>query len=87
LIQLRTWQFIPEDSELHTRRRDNLKSHTFTAHVKLSKKKNWIWKHVQTSVSHWQTTYTLWEMISNDLKTYEKTSSPILSTKKPSPAS
>jgi hypothetical protein len=27
-IQLRTWQYIPEDSELHTRRRENLKSHT-----------------------------------------------------------
>jgi hypothetical protein len=26
-IQLRTWQYIPEDSELHTRRHDNLKSH------------------------------------------------------------
>jgi hypothetical protein len=27
-IQLRTRQYIPEDSELHTRRRENLKSHT-----------------------------------------------------------
>jgi hypothetical protein len=26
-IQLRTWQYIPEDSELHTRHRENLKSH------------------------------------------------------------
>jgi hypothetical protein len=26
-IQLRTRQYIPEDAELHTRRRDNLKSH------------------------------------------------------------
>jgi hypothetical protein len=26
-IQLRTWQYIPEDSELHTRRREKLKSH------------------------------------------------------------
>jgi hypothetical protein len=26
-IQLRTLQCIPEDSELHTRRRENLKSH------------------------------------------------------------
>jgi hypothetical protein len=26
-IQLRTWQYIPEDSELHTRCRENLKSH------------------------------------------------------------
>jgi hypothetical protein len=26
-IQLRTRQYIPEDSELHTRRRENLKSH------------------------------------------------------------
>jgi hypothetical protein len=26
-IQLRTWQYIPEDSELHTRRHENLKSH------------------------------------------------------------
>jgi hypothetical protein len=25
--QLRTWQYIPEDSELHTHRRENLKSH------------------------------------------------------------
>jgi hypothetical protein len=27
-IQLRTRQYIPEDSELHTRRHENLKSHT-----------------------------------------------------------
>jgi hypothetical protein len=27
-IQLRTQQYIPEDSELHTRRRENFKSHT-----------------------------------------------------------
>jgi hypothetical protein len=26
-IQLRTWQYIPKDSELHTRRRENLKCH------------------------------------------------------------
>jgi hypothetical protein len=26
-IQLRTWQYIPEDFEFHTRRRENLKSH------------------------------------------------------------
>jgi hypothetical protein len=26
-IQLRTQQYIPEDSELHTRSRENLKSH------------------------------------------------------------
>jgi hypothetical protein len=26
-IQLRTWQYIPEDSELHARRRESLKSH------------------------------------------------------------
>jgi hypothetical protein len=26
-IQLRTRQYIPEDCELHTRRRENLKSH------------------------------------------------------------
>jgi hypothetical protein len=26
---LTTWQYIPEDSELHTRRRENLKSHKF----------------------------------------------------------
>jgi hypothetical protein len=30
-IQLRTRQYIPEDSELHTRRRENLKSHTLKA--------------------------------------------------------
>jgi hypothetical protein len=26
-IDLTTWQYIPEDSELHTHRRENLKSH------------------------------------------------------------
>jgi hypothetical protein len=26
-IDLRTWQYIPEDSELHTHRCENLKSH------------------------------------------------------------
>jgi hypothetical protein len=26
-INLTTWQYIPEDSKLHTRRRENLKSH------------------------------------------------------------
>jgi hypothetical protein len=26
-IQFRTWKYIPEDSELHTRRRYNLKCH------------------------------------------------------------
>jgi hypothetical protein len=31
-IQLRTWQYIPEDSELHTRRCENLKSHKQEAH-------------------------------------------------------
>jgi hypothetical protein len=29
-IQLRTRQYIPEDSELHTRRRENLKYHIVT---------------------------------------------------------
>jgi hypothetical protein len=28
-IQLRTRQYMPEDSELHTRRRENLKSHIY----------------------------------------------------------
>jgi hypothetical protein len=26
-IQLRTWQYIPQDSELHTHRHENFKSH------------------------------------------------------------
>jgi hypothetical protein len=30
-IQLRTLQYMPEDSELHTRRRENLKSHIIFA--------------------------------------------------------
>jgi hypothetical protein len=30
-VQLRTRQYIPEDSELHTRRRENLKSHIVKA--------------------------------------------------------
>jgi hypothetical protein len=38
-IQLRTRQYIPEDSELHTRRRENFKSHRvlrlFIAKIKL----------------------------------------------------
>jgi hypothetical protein len=29
-IQFRTRQYIPEDSDLHTRLRENLKSHFFT---------------------------------------------------------
>jgi hypothetical protein len=32
-IQLRTWQYIPEDSELHTRRRENLKSHIYVGYL------------------------------------------------------
>jgi hypothetical protein len=33
-IQLRTQQYIPEDSEFHTRRRENLKSHIrVTIHI------------------------------------------------------
>jgi hypothetical protein len=36
-IQLRTRQYIPEDSELHTRRRENLKYHVpFLEYFKLS---------------------------------------------------
>jgi hypothetical protein len=34
-IQLRTRQYIPEDYELHTRRRENLKSHLFSVVTKL----------------------------------------------------
>jgi hypothetical protein len=34
-IQLRTRQYIPEDSELHTRCRENLKSHTAIRFVRL----------------------------------------------------
>jgi hypothetical protein len=30
VIDLTTWQYTPEDSELHTRRRENLKSHCFS---------------------------------------------------------
>jgi hypothetical protein len=36
-IELRTWQYIPEDSELHTRRRENLKSHICIALFNYSK--------------------------------------------------
>jgi hypothetical protein len=32
-IQLRTRQYIPEDSELHNRRRENFKSHTVCVHI------------------------------------------------------
>jgi hypothetical protein len=32
-IQLRTWQYIPEDSELHTRCRENLKPHNIDLFV------------------------------------------------------
>jgi hypothetical protein len=34
-IQLRTRQYIPEDSELHARRRENLKSHNVRKVVRL----------------------------------------------------
>jgi hypothetical protein len=30
-IQLRTQQYFPEDSELHNRRRENLKSHNYAS--------------------------------------------------------
>jgi hypothetical protein len=33
-IQLRTRQYIPEDSELHTRRRENLKPHNVRLNLK-----------------------------------------------------
>jgi hypothetical protein len=39
-IQLRTRQYIPEDSELHTRRRENLKSQTPTVDAIISAKVN-----------------------------------------------
>jgi hypothetical protein len=43
-IQLRTRKYIPEDSELHTRRRENLKSHTeplrFAMDRRISKSSN-----------------------------------------------
>jgi hypothetical protein len=44
-IQLRTWQYIPEDSELHTRCRDNLKSHKAN-HVPRNKK--------ISKIDHWK---------------------------------
>jgi hypothetical protein len=31
-IQIRTWQYIPEDTELHTHHRENLKSHIHSMH-------------------------------------------------------
>jgi hypothetical protein len=34
-IQLRTWQHIPEDSELHTHHRENFKSHIFNCLLEL----------------------------------------------------
>jgi hypothetical protein len=47
-IQLRTRQYIPEDSELHTRRRENLKSHIYfltingkSSAVQVGKKAGW----------------------------------------------
>jgi hypothetical protein len=43
-IQLRTWQYIPEDYELHTHRRESLKSHKTTNYAKkgyiMNSKKN-----------------------------------------------
>jgi hypothetical protein len=33
-IYLTTWQYIPEDSKLHTRRRQNLKSHGLNISLK-----------------------------------------------------
>jgi hypothetical protein len=35
-IQLRTRQYIPEDSELHTRHRENLKSQTVVTYLGFS---------------------------------------------------
>jgi hypothetical protein len=47
-IQLRTRQYIPEDSELHTRCRENLKSHIFHINLKYS---NAGWK-ILTTIQH-----------------------------------
>jgi hypothetical protein len=40
-IQLRTRQYIPEDSELHTRRRENLKSHILNLLLELETTFTW----------------------------------------------
>jgi hypothetical protein len=40
-IQLRTRQYIPQDSELHTRRRENLKSHTVPIHFGSLERATW----------------------------------------------
>jgi hypothetical protein len=39
-IQVRTRQYIPEDSELHTRRRENLKSHIVRRASAVTRKRN-----------------------------------------------
>jgi hypothetical protein len=40
-IQLRTRHYIPEDSEIHTRRRENLKSHILSHYITLHYMSQW----------------------------------------------
>jgi hypothetical protein len=48
-IDLTTRQYIPDDSELHTRRRENLKSHTATNIVaRLATVRLYLWESVAT---------------------------------------
>jgi hypothetical protein len=42
-IKLRTWQYIPEDSGLHTCSRENLKSYNLLLFVKLLFSSEYFW--------------------------------------------
>jgi hypothetical protein len=52
-IQLKTRQYIPEDSELYTRRRENLESHCTVTTQSVSEAFNTKSIPVYTGTSHW----------------------------------
>jgi hypothetical protein len=63
---LTTWQYIPEDSDLHVRCRDNLKSHTSTNSGTFSINKGNRQTHTMSSYKFQSISYILSLALSND---------------------
>jgi hypothetical protein len=52
-IQLRTWQYIPEDSELYTHHRENVKSHICIYSLMLFSNSNYTVSNERTMYERW----------------------------------
>jgi hypothetical protein len=66
-FQLRTRQYIPEDSELHTRRRENLKSHMTHGVFKSFWARQWTTLYVTSKESNVkQSRYTPWRSLGGE---------------------